>query len=275
MITHPQIVSLIAEIRKSIAEAERTVTAWECRESDQLEQEVVEYYIEKAFIQTKMLVEAIGLDKTLSDIQQLDREAKKDYAKTEYAEGLYSYWAGKLRPYLDGLSQLVEPDSSKRVSKDIIEILRGTQYSVTDQRCFDHPPSDESELHVRVEAILRCVFPDLLSKPPLAKPIKNFIPDTGVPSLQALIEYKFVESEDDVKRVADEVLADTRGYVSKEWKEFIYLIYETRRLRSERQWMDLLRACGLGQNTAVVVISGEAKHKGPNKKLTRAAKRRK
>jgi hypothetical protein len=60
-----------------------------------------------------------------------------------------------------------------------------------------------------------------------------------------------------VKRVADEVLADTRGYVSKEWEQFVYVIYETRRLKPEGQWNELMRASGVGAETQVVVLSGE------------------
>ena len=79
------------------------------------------------------------------------------------------------------------------------------------------------------------------------------------------MEYKFVATDGDVKRVADEVLADTRAYVSKEWDKFIYLIYETRRLKHESQWMELLRSSGVDDNTQIVVICGEEPTDGVEK----------
>jgi REase_DpnII-MboI len=118
-------------------------------------------------------------------------------------------------------------------------------------------PGNEDDVHVRVEAVLRCVFPDLRRKPPVAKQIKNFHPDTGIPSIGTLIEYKFMRDDAEAKRITDEILADTRGYDSKEWKNFVYVIYETQRIRPESQWRQLLRESGVTTNTEVIVISGE------------------
>jgi len=53
------------------------------------------------------------------------------------------------------------------------------------------------------------------------------------------------------------VLADTRGYVSKDWERFVHVIYETVRLKPESEWTHMLRESGVGDNTTAVVISGE------------------
>jgi DpnII restriction endonuclease len=147
--------------------------------------------------------------------------------------------------------------SAATVTKNIIEIIRATEYAITDPKCFNGPPSDEGEVHARIEAVLRCVFPDLLTKPQITKPIKNFEPDTGLRSVRTLIEYKFVESLQDAKRVSDEILADTRGYVSGDWDRFIYVVYETKRVKRESEWENLMRSSGVGENARVIVISGE------------------
>jgi uncharacterized protein YcgL (UPF0745 family) len=72
-----------------------------------------------------------------------------------------------------------------------------------------------------------------------------------------LIEYKYVENKDDVKRVSDELLADTRGYVSNEWKQIICVVYETARIEPERKWQQHLRDCGLSENVGIIVLRGE------------------
>jgi hypothetical protein len=61
-----------------------------------------------------------------------------------------------------------------------------------------------------------------------------------------------------VKRVVDEVLADTRGYSSKEWERFLFVIYETVRLKPEVQWRAMLRENNIPASTDVIVISGES-----------------
>lgn len=143
------------------------------------------------------------------------------------------------------------------VSKDIVDVLRATQYAITDRNCFRELPANELDVHHRVEAVLKCIFPDLKHAPAVSKPIKNFKPDTGIPSMRTLLEYKFIQQKADVDRVVDEILADTRGYKSSEWDSFVFLIYETRRLKPEREWNDLLRECGTAVNTQAVVICGE------------------
>ena len=98
---------------------------------------------------------------------------------------------------------------------------------------FPIAPQNEKDVHLRIEAILKCIFPDMKRKPSLSKQIKNFEPDTGIPSLETLIEYKFLSRKIDVGGIADQLLADTRGYISKDWKRFLYVIYETNRFRTE------------------------------------------
>ena len=167
------------------------------------------------------------------------------------------FLAGRLTQYVRAINTTFGAESLLTITKDVMEILRATIYSITDANCFGHPPAREADVHNRIEAVLQCVFPRLVHKPTITKPIKNFEPDTGLPEIETLIEYKFVTTKQDVKRVADEVLADTRGYTSKDWHRFIYVIYETRRLKPKKRWQELMRTSGVGENTQVIVICGE------------------
>ena len=83
------------------------------------------------------------------------------------------------------------------------------------------------------------------------------MPDTGIPSIQTLIEYKFLGKKHDEKLLADQILADTRGYHSKDWNHFFYVIYETGRFCPEKKWNQLLRACDVPDSTTIIVLSGE------------------
>jgi len=70
-------------------------------------------------------------------------------------------------------------------------------------------------------------------------------------------------SVEQVGPIADQLLADTRGYRSREWTSFVYVIYETERFKSEAQWRELLRQCGVESSAGVVVLSG---HQSPRKR---------
>ncbi len=259
------IAEVLGGIRDSIGEAEKAFgnfySAYDKRASDYRDEQsgIVEYFLNRAFLELKLFLEAKGTLQMLKDVAADHVRAAAEFMKAEFTPwgDPYSFWAAHLNNYVKAVDTTFGQASPSAVTKELVDILRATQYSITDPKCFPSLPAAEDEVHVRIEAVLRCVFPDLRHKPPVGKPIKNFEPDTGLPSLQTLIEYKFIATEIDVKRVADEVLADTRGYVSRDWDKFIYVIYETRRLKPEIQWKELLRLSGVGENTQILVISGE------------------
>jgi len=217
-----------------------------------------EYNIEKAFIYTLVLLEIHGLKDTYNKIDLLYSEAKsRGFSQSKMGiEDPYLVWASYLDDYLDAVALTFNTDLNRGIfSMDILSILKTVQYTITDPDLFGSSPSNETEVHQRIEGVLRCLFLNLKHKPTLTKPIKNFEPDTGLPSIKTLIEYKFISSKAQAKIVADQVLADTRGYFSREWEKFIYVIYETIRITPESEWKELLSECGV-ENTDIIVISG-------------------
>lgn len=255
-----EVEEIVAEIRESLSKAYKEISNWDVQEPEREEVESAKYFVERAFVQSLTFLEAASLNQTFNSLAVINGTAKKNYAEySVYSEGAYLVWASRLEAYLKSIETIFVGKQSGRVTKELIDILRATQYSITDRNCFSLVPQNEDDVHSRIEAVLRCVFTDLRHKPPIAKPIKNFEPDTGIPSLKTLIEYKYVESRQDIKRVVDEVLADTRGYSSKSWERFIYVIYETTRLKPESEWRQMLRENDVPENTDVVVISGEAR----------------
>jgi hypothetical protein len=220
----------------------------------------IDYYIESAFIHTLVLLDKLNLSRTYEQVRAVFNNAQEKGfgAGKQGIDEPYLQWSAEIYGFLQaiGNSYNIHPFSNL-VSKDIISILRATLYSITDKKIFDKPPARESEVHSRIEAVLKCVFPDLRHKPSINKPIKNFEPDTGLPSVRTLIEYKFISNQNDAKRVSDEVLADTRGYFSREWERFIYVIYEESRVKQESEWIQMLKECGVPSNTQILVLPGE------------------
>lgn len=245
---------VLAAIRQDISNANGFFYASDFKIGD------LTWYLQSAYTRMRVLLEALGLAEAVKALQQVEKTAATKWKDSEVDGETgepYLVWGARLVHYVNALETTLGDPKSTTVSKDVIDILRATQYSVTDKRCFQNPPADENDVHVRIEAVLRCIFPDLIHKPSIAKQIKNFQPDTGIPSIQTLIEYKFMADAGEEKRIADELLADTRGYVSQEWTKFVYVIYEAKRIKSEGHWRQLLRASGVDSNTEVIVISGE------------------
>jgi len=223
--------------------------------------------IEKCFLQLLTIVESLGLT-------ELHKMVVTEYENAKETEGgflvntgtpdgePFSATLSRLRQFLSTIEQFYPSDEHTTITRDLLQIIRDIHYTITDKALFENVPQSERDVHIRIEGILKCVFPDLKHKPTLNKPIKNFEPDTAIPSIETLIEYKFLSRSDDVATIADQVLADTRGYTSKDWKRFIYVIYETNRFRREKEWVQLLRQSGVLENTTVVVLSGESPVRG-------------
>jgi hypothetical protein len=255
----------VAAIENSLREASNSfmdacyslVDSSERRDYDVL----VEYYVERAFVELLVLLEHLGLKETYNQVNALYDEAKAQ-SFDESAMGPdepYLVWNEKIRIYLGAVSTAYGlGEGSKSDVRDLKAIIRRAVYAICDTGIFPCVPGKEAHVHDRIEAILKCHYADLKRKPPLAKPIKHFEPDTGIPSIKTLIEYKFVATKADAKRVADEILADSSGYRSPPWKNFLFVIYETSRVMSEDDWTALLRECNLGPNYDAIVLSGDS-----------------
>jgi len=234
------------------------------------------WLIEACFIKLLTGLEALGMPELRSivdaDYKQF-KTASPGLAKIERTPDgdPYSPVLGVLHRYIMALEALLPHDEHTTVTKDLLDIIRNAQYAITNKAVYQDVPQNENDVHLRIESILKCMFPDLKHKPSLSKQVKNFEPDTGIPSLETLVEYKFLSRKADVGAIADQLLADTRGYTSKNWKRFLYVIYETNRFRSESDWNQLMRDSGVPVNTTVVVLSGEPrKKKRPSRKAKKS-----
>lgn len=235
------------------------------------------WLIESCFLQLLTVAEALDLSefrKMVYDEYVKIKGSKYGFTKADVdPDGdHYSTVISRIRCYTMAMGNLFPDLEQTTVTKDLLQIIRDIHYVITDTAVFQKIPENENDVHIRIEAVLKCVFPDLKRKPVLTKQIKNFEPDTGIPSIQTLVEYKYLSRKSDIGPIADQLLADTRGYVSKDWARFLYVIYETNRFRTENDWNMFLRESGVTSNTTVVVLGGEPSIKkkvAPKKKPTK------
>lgn len=66
--------------------------------------------------------------------------------------------------------------------------------------------------------------------------VKNFRPDAGILSLKTVIEFKFIDSEDEFKQATSGLFEDSVGYKgSSDWTRYFSLLYQTDAFGTERQ----------------------------------------
>lgn len=261
-----QITSVISSLREAITKADNAfdeaVNSPASRDDDR-DSENANWLIEIVFLRLIVACDALGLPTLREMVITTLCEAKSStHGLSKGDDGPdgwhYSVWLSTARQYLSAIDTLAQPQRIHSLTRDLTDIIRAAVYPICDQKLFGSTPRNEEDVHFRLEGVLKCVFPDLKHKPTLSKPIKNYEPDTGLPSIRTLVEYKFIDSPSKVPRVADEIFADTRGYMSAEWDTFLYVVYETRRFQPETQWQALLKSGGVGENTQIIVLSGES-----------------
>lgn len=250
----------IQSLESQLSKASMQFDEWVHTENDWYDPS---WHLESCFLHLLIICESLNLNEFHKMIQSeylSFKESKKGFSDIGFSPDgdPYPRAIGRIRCYSRALENLFINNKETTITKDLLQIIRDIHYVITDTSVFSNIPENEDDVHVRIEAVLKCVFPDLKHKPVLTKQIKNFIPDTGIPSLQTLIEYKYLSKKSDVGIVADQLLADTRGYVNKEWKRFLYVIYETHRFRTEKDWNLFLREAEVSNETSIVVLGGEA-----------------
>ena len=259
MIQLQNIQASIKDLKAQVSEAVSFFDHWSISGDEYSEPS---WSFELCFVQLLAIVEALHLEElrkmVFHDLEKI-KKSKDGFTASELTpeQEPFSLVGGTLRRYVSTLESFFPEEDTTKITKDLLDIIRDVHYVITDKALFGAAPRNETDVHVRIEGILKCLFSDLKHKPVLTKAIKNFQPDTGIPSLNTLIEYKFLSEKTEIGRIADEVLADTRGYTSKDWNRFLYVIYETNRFRTQKEWNHLLKQSGIQENTTIIVLSGE------------------
>ncbi|GEM_PF-4933305 len=225
---------------------------------------------------------------TISLCEQLQLSSLLNITKSEVAKYVNNPWKSKwaekaAEPYLIWPSRLeriihiieclfiAEIEGFKtNIQRDLVQVLHSSEGYIT-SNIFQNLPSCEDDIHRRIEAMLRCCYDNVLTKPPIPRQIKNFMADTGIPYTKSLIEYKFIESQGDAKIVVGQILSDVGGYDSPDYDNLIFVIYETARFVSEQDWNSAIKSSNHNIPVQVVLLKGlpATQSKGANAKSRR------
>lgn len=137
------------------------------------------------------------------------------------------------------------------------QILSGTAKMITDR---DLNPSNETEVKNEVYKTLIHVFPDAVKNIPISKISKVYKPDLGIRSLKCAIEYKFVDSEQEMKTAIGGIFEDINGYEgSQDWATFYAVIYMTDHFMTLPQIEAEFKLSKVPRHWKPILVSGKGK----------------
>lgn len=91
----------------------------------------------------------------------------------------------------------------------------------------------EMDINRLAEALLLPLYPDLNSNPSLTLPESYRQPDSAIPSLKTLIEYKYIATKGDVSKTIDAMQADIRNYAQEPWKHLVFVVGQVKRFSTK------------------------------------------
>lgn len=246
-------------IRKSIDSGRLVIDG----SADEIDKAMAEQSIRRACMRTVVLLEqfADSHRTLLNEARKIQKLVKAEPLKVEEVEGeFYLVLPFEIREIINIFKSLHFEKDKEAVPEiaPLLDVLGNTEYYITSSNIFGKVPRSEADVHERIEGLLKCLYKDVLRKPRLSKPIKGFEPDTGIPSLKTLIDYKFVTSSEDGKRIIDEILADIGGYQSRDYDKFVFVIYETSRVIPVDEWIQAVEASKPRNPIKIVVLKGVA-----------------
>lgn len=163
---------------------------------------------------------------------------------------------------LAGLDEKVLEQKSIFGRDTLHQVLNWTPVIIRDA---DIEPSNESHVQKRVYDMLKHVFPDTAREYPIPKGIKSYRPDFCIRSLKSAVEYKFCDSEEEMKKQVDGIIQDVGAYSnSEDWKNFYAVIYMTDSFWTQAQVETHLRNSGVTENWRILLVTGKGSR---NKKL--------
>ncbi len=125
-------------------------------------------------------------------------------------------------------------------------------------------PQNETEINRFMKKVVSAAFPDTTA-PSIPTTVKTYKPEFGVPSLAALAEYKFADTEAELKQCLDGILADSRGYqADTKWQQFYAVIFMTGAFFTPAQIDEQFKQCGIHDSWKAIVLVGKGGRKRTN-----------
>ncbi|CAD0305531.1 hypothetical protein LYZ86_15450 [Xanthomonas hortorum pv. cynarae] len=222
----------------------------------------LEWRLERSYICLSLLIEQLGLTEFLKQFETGFKRFEGKLQEVEmvpYVGDFYSEAHSYLRKYLFSLSALLGANLEEQQQKEQMATLEGILIN-TPKIIFDRgiEPKNEAEVRKSVFDLLIHVFPDTVREASIIQNTKTYKPDIGVKSLSTAIEYKFAESQAEVKKAVGGLYEDMRGYAgSKDWTRFYAVIYMTDAFFTQRQIMSEFKHTSADDNWKPLLVIGK------------------
>lgn len=230
-------------------------------EEDNYYEAYLESILEKIYLKLYFALEKLSLTHMLKQFQTGFKKFYPNINKLEVIPYVLTFDCPALdylKKYFLAVKSLYintdENNYNKEKRAKLKSILLNTDRIILDR---DLKPQKESIVQKEVYNVLKYVFPDITREVPIAKETKTYKPDFGIRSLKTAIEYKFADSEAEVKNSIGGIYEDVNGYGGTEdWKYFYAVIYMTSKYYTKEQIESEFYNTNVPRNWEILLVAG-------------------
>ena len=221
-------------------------------------EETLRFYLEKLYRDVGILAERLGLPLFKAEVAEEFRSYTSirllEMSHDPWDVGLHSAPLRKVRSFYKSLATMT--DGRAVTGIDVFNtILQNTPAII---RAKGLEPANEADVRGAIFEVLKFAFHDAIREIPVGQLLKTYKPDLGVRSLMAAAEYKFADSEAEVKKSLDEIYADMKGYSGHyEWRTFFAVIYTTDALVHQKRLEEEFRGVKVDINWIPIIVVGK------------------
>lgn len=189
----------------------------------ELAEHALRWYVERSLRGIGALAERMGVASIAAETTEARRNSENLAQTDRQFEG--EIHCSALTHARACFAPLLAMTAAKSVTAH--DILRNILRSTGKILAAKIPPQNEAEVRNAVLEVCQLAFNDAVREVPIPKRVTHYKADIAVRSLRAVIEFKFVNSRDQMKVALEGVYADMRAYHHREWETFYSVFYMT------------------------------------------------
>lgn len=214
-------------------------------------------YTEKLEIEVGMLAELLHLPLALGKFQERFRKHENRLGSVNMEPGSdypVSAALGEVSSFFHSLLPAAGMTQGSRLDT-FRSILAHTAKIVSD---FNIEPRNEADVRNAVLKVVKYAFPDATREVNFNPVIKNYQGDIGVFSLSAVAEYKYIDTEDEMKTCLDGIYSDMKSYRhGSDWRHFYAVFYMTKPFYTQEVIDSAFASVRAEQHWHAIVINGD------------------
>jgi hypothetical protein len=139
---------------------------------------------------------------------------------------IYSPALSYMQAFISAINSVCMEERTTTASNEYLKrILLSTPNIIRNHKV---EPKDEADVRNAIWRELSLAFPETMRDVPIPKIFQTFKPDIGITSLKTAVEYKFVDTSEELKTAVRGIYEDVTGYEgSTEWEYFYAVVYQT------------------------------------------------